>query len=94
MCMWVSSFLPFYANDVLGDVEWRRLSAYVVMVAGGITFTTVCSVSLLQGDRAFRLHTFRVNSTMDQAPQTPDSIHLYSELHVPGSPFRLYSEPP
>ena len=41
-----------------------------------------------------RLHTFCVNSTMDQALQTPDSIHLYSELHVPGSPFHLYSEPP
>ena len=36
MCVWVSSFLPFYANDVLGDVEGRRLLAYAVMSAGCI----------------------------------------------------------
>ena len=47
MCMWVSSFLPFNANDVLGDVEGRWLSAYVVMVAGGISRWRSCAHVIL-----------------------------------------------
>ena len=47
MRVWVSSFLPFDANDVLGDVEGRRLFAYVVVSAGGIGCWRSCAHVIL-----------------------------------------------
>ena len=35
--MWVPAFLPFYANDVLGDVEGREFHTYAVRSTGGIS---------------------------------------------------------